>query len=587
MMKTIYIYTIKALFIIVSASFSCSMLAQENVTRELTLEREYDPTVQDANKVNTLPAIKEPVVSKRPIDYATFTLPAEPERELGILPSGNIMTDIAYNKRKGYLNFGIGNYLNINADAGYHILRTDKDLLNIFFTHRSTNGNITYLQQEPGLEKTKAKLNDNAGGVNFRHQFEEAALKLGANYGYSSFNYYGLPGASPYYILPLPEEGRLIDETNQANQLIKVNTGVESKEDAAIGYVVDLDYTNFSYKYGLNAETDGFTEHGLEGKLALSSGFGGNQRAGVGGKFNYFNYSLPTENVLFKNHLEGTLNPYYAINGYNWNVRLGAKVMFITGAGRKLFASPDIAANLTVGSKTVLYVIADGDIRSNSAYQLSRENRYISPEQGVTPSRTRLDAMVGLKSGVAPGFRFNLFGGYKATDKDYFFIPSLHYRGFGNVSNTLSLNSKRLQAGLDMAYAYRKVFEIMLKGVYNKWSVEKKEDLFSGYNIPVLEYNAYGRPEMEFNTGITVRPIDNLTLALDYYLATGRKMYVPGIGNEKMKNINELNVTGSYTINDTFGAYIKLNNLLFQKYELLYGYPLQGFNAMAGITIHF
>jgi hypothetical protein len=581
-MKTIY--TLKALFIIVPASFSCSMLAQENVNRELTLEREYDPSIQDANKINTLPAIKEPIVGKRPIDYATFTLPAEPERELGILPSGNIMTDIAYNKRRGYLNFGIGNYLNINADAGYHILRTDKDQLDIFFTHRSTNGNITYLRQEVDPEKTKAKLNDNLGGVNFRHQFEEAALKLGASYGYSSFNYYGLPGTYLYSFLQ--EEDRFIDETNQVNQLIKVNTGVESKEDAAIGYVVDLDYTNFSYKYGLNTETDGITEHGVEGKLELSSSFGGNQRAGIGGKFNYFNYSLPTENFLFKNYLEGTLNPYYAINGDNWNVRLGAKVMFITGDSSKLFVSPDIAANLTVGSKTILYLIADGDIRSNSAYQLSRENRYINPEHGVMPSRTWLDAIVGLKSGVAPGFRFNLFGGYKMTDKDYFFIPSFHYRGFGNVSNTLSLNSKRLQVGLDMAYAYREVFEIILKGVYNKWSVEKKEDLFSGY-IPVLEYNAYGRPEMEFNTGITIRPIDNLTLALDYYLATGRKTYVSGDENEKMKNINELNLTGSYTINDTFGAYIKLNNLLFQKYELHYGYPLQGFNAMVGITIHF
>jgi hypothetical protein len=407
---------------------------------------------------------------------------------------------------------------------------------------------------------------------------------LGANYGYSSFNYYGLPGADPYSYLFRAK--RLVDEANQANQLIKVNIGVESKEDVTMGYLVDLDYTNFSYKYGLNKETDGMTEHSVGGRLVLSSSFGGNQGVGIGGKFNYFNYSLPTGNFLFENYLEGTVNPYYVVNGDNWNVRLGAKVMLITGDSSKLFVSPDIAADLTVGSKTVLYLVADGDIRSNSAYQLSRENRYINPEQGVMPSRTWLDAVVGLKSGVAPGFRFNLFGGYKITDKDYFFIPALHYEGFGNVSNTLPLNSKRFQVGLDMEYAYKEVFEIRLKGVYNKWSVEKKESQISGY-IPVSEYNAYGRPGMEFNTAITIRPIDDLTLGLDYYLATGRKTYVSGTENEKMKNINELNLTGSYTINKTFGAYVKLNNLLFQQYELFYGYPLQGFNAMAGITIKF
>lgn len=58
----------------------------------MTLEREYDPTVQDASKVNTLPVIKEPVVKKMPIDYATFTVPADPEKEISLLPSGNIMT---------------------------------------------------------------------------------------------------------------------------------------------------------------------------------------------------------------------------------------------------------------------------------------------------------------------------------------------------------------------------------------------------------------------------------------------------------------------------------------------------------------
>ena len=85
----------------------------------MTLEREYDPTVQDASKVNTLPVIKEPEVKKKmPIDYANFTIAADPAKEISLLPSGNIMTDIQYNKRRGYFNFGGGTYLNLNGDLG-------------------------------------------------------------------------------------------------------------------------------------------------------------------------------------------------------------------------------------------------------------------------------------------------------------------------------------------------------------------------------------------------------------------------------------------------------------------------------------
>ena len=63
-MKTIY--NVKALCVVALLGTTATMSAQEdtskkqNLEREMTLEREYDPTVQDASKVNTLPVIKEP-----------------------------------------------------------------------------------------------------------------------------------------------------------------------------------------------------------------------------------------------------------------------------------------------------------------------------------------------------------------------------------------------------------------------------------------------------------------------------------------------------------------------------------------------
>lgn len=68
---------------------------------------------QDASKVNTLPVVKEPEVRKIPIDYSNYTIAADPQKEISLLPSGNIMTQMDYNKRRGYFNFGIGTYLNI------------------------------------------------------------------------------------------------------------------------------------------------------------------------------------------------------------------------------------------------------------------------------------------------------------------------------------------------------------------------------------------------------------------------------------------------------------------------------------------
>jgi len=591
-MKTIY--SIKTLCIVaLLGCFNIVNAQEENpLNREMTLEREYDPAVQDANKVNTLPVVKEPEIRRIPIDYAAFTIAGTPDKEISLLPSGKVMTDILYNKRRGYLNLAGGTYMNLNGDLGYHILSTDKDQLNIFVSHRSTNGKVKYIQDVPDGEddKVKAKINETIGGVNFRHAFDKATMKLGAKYGYSAFNYYGYPIASPPSSV-LPDWKKVDRDTKQANQQIQINAGVASNSDEPISYLLDIDYTNFSQKYGDSKEADGLTEHTVGILFDLNAGFSGNQKIGLGGKLNYLAYSIPSDLTFyggaFDNHLVATLSPYYRVEGDNWNIKLGANAMFVTGEFSKVFVSPNITADIQVAEKTVLYLNAGGEAQANSMNDMAQRNRYIAPYGWAKTSRTWLDAIVGIKSGVAPGFWFNVFGGYKITDDDCFFMQSTYNQhpvndlGFSNYSVPNHYDSKRFIAGIELKYAYQKLFDVSLKGIYNNWDISSDDD---GY---YTEPKAFGRPEMELTAGLDIRPIDKVTVGLDYYLATGRYANTYGVFNEKMNNINELNITGSYAFNDTFGAYVKLNNVLFQKYEYIYGYPMQRFSAMVGVNINF
>lgn len=125
-----------------------------------------------------------------------------------------------------------------------------------------------------------------------------------------------------------------------------------------------------------------------------------------------------------------------------------------------------------------------------------------------------------------------------------------------------------------------------MKGVYNSWSVSEIEREEPAGESTITDIKAFGKPKAELFGEISVVPMDNITLSMDYYLGTGRYTHAKGT-NIKMDNINELNMKGTYQLNETFGAYIKFNNLLFRKYELLYGYPQQGFNAMVGINLNF
>lgn len=586
----------KVLCVAVLLGSAVTVSAQEDETkkkldREMTLEREYAPTVQDANKVNTLPQIKEPQVTKRAISYSSFTLATDPEKQIALLPSGNIMTQMDYNKRRGYLNVTAGMHLNINGDFGYHILSTEKDKLNVFLSHRSTNGNIDYIQIE---DQVKAKLNDNTGGINYAHTFEKAILNIGGKYNYSGFNYYGLP-INDMSSLPVEDLLSKADrETNQVNQTIQAKIGIEAKEDAAFFYLIDLDYINFSHKYGLSKELDGPTEHTLDAKFDFSAFFNGNQRVGVGGQVEYFAYNLPTypagvPNCAFANHAEVTLSPYYKIAGENWNVKLGANVMFVTGEDNSFTASPNIAADVEVANKTVLYLKADGRLYSNSAYETSLVNRYFNPTEEIAPTREWLNGQVGLKCGAAPGFWFDVFAGYKIRSSDALFVPSFTFNEgeFGNYSNALSdIDTKAFFAGANLKYSYQNFLDIQLKGVYNSWKGNYNDEWEGGSSNADLTY-VYGRPKVEINADVTVKPIEKLAIGLNYYLATDRYTRLFAMEDYKLNNINELNLQVGYTFNDTFGAYIKVNNLLNQQYEMYYGYPMQGINIMGGVNINF
>ena len=542
--------------------------AQDNdLSRELTIEREYNPSVGDANKINTLPEVKEPVITKRTIDYANQTFLLNPPKEITTLSSGKVMTDILYSKQRGYLNLGAGMGVNINGDFGYHILSTDANKLNVFLSHRSTNGKRKYLQSD---EKWDAKLNDNIGGINFKHDFGSAAFTIGAQYGYSAFNYFGYPVVHLASSI-IPDFNR---DTEQVNQNITVNTGVESKKDADIYYSLNLGFTNFSQKYGFSKEIDGVTENTFSVNGELNVSVSDNQR--LGGEVIFTNLSDDSD------HTAITLSPYYKIKGDSWNVKLGTNIMYLTGGyyDSEFVLSPNITADVEVANKTVLYANAGGSIQNNSMYEVSRINRYANPGTNVIASQTWLDATAGLKTGALDGAWLHLFAGYKATDNDMIFTPGSTpsiANSFGNYGIPEIFDTKKFYAGAEIKYNYQSLFGISLKGVFNNW------DAKNVYG----QGEAYGRPKTEITSTIDVSPIDKFTVSAKYYLATGRK-WTPGYAYEdKAKNINELNVTGTYIINETFGAYVQLNNLLSQKYDLWYGYPAQGLNAMVGININF
>ena len=587
---------------------------QQNLNREMTLEREYDPIVQDATKVNTLPVVREMSIMKRPIIYSDYAVALMPDKEMNTLPAGSLMTDVEHLKRNGYLHFGGGMLMNLTGDFGYHLLNTESDHLGIYFSHRSMNGNIEF-DKEWNMEKHKAKFNDNMGGLDYKHRFDKATLKLGGKFGYSAFNYYGKHVAS----MPINWGGSPMTDTttNQGNRLINVYGGVTSDISSYYGYRFDVGYTNFNQKYSFSSEYEGMTENHIDLGLGFSSPVNDGKFFGVDVKANILSYTAPamptnTPNSAifsaflldsaFSTHFNGTLTPYFCMENDKLKLFLGVNLMFVSQNNEiDVLASPNITLDVPVSTWTVFYTKLGGGIESNSMAELSRTNRYINPTFPADASKTWADLQLGIRSSASAGLWFDFFAGYKYTDSDILFNPSPYFMqnsGFHNVIMAFQPTTQRIQVGAALKYDFQKVVDFYLKGEYNHYIVKELFDkntseytgTWKSARAALVskddELKAYGRPEIVANAGINVRPIKPLTFNLDYCMMSGMYAHVD-FENVKMKAINDLRLRASWQFNDMFSIYAQCNNLLFQKSEMYYGYPVQPFSAMAGFSLNF
>ena len=569
---------------------------QQDLNREMTLEREYNPIVQDAAKVNTLPVVREMNISKRPIIYSDYTVSMIPEKEMYILPAGMLMTDVEHIKRNGYLHFGGGMLMNLMGDFGYHLINTDRDHLGVYFSHRSMNGNVEF--ESDSIPKRKAKFNDNIGGLDFKHRFDGATFKLGGKFGHSAFNYYGIPMMNP---LVNTTKNMTDSATNQGNRLINVYAGVASDITTSIGYHLDADFTNFKQKYSLSKELDGMMENHIGVGFGINSPINDGKCFGVDLNVNFLSYTAPakTNNITvdttaFDTHYNATLNPYFRFENDAMKLLLGVNLMFVSQNEEiDVLASPNITLDVPVANWSVFYAKLAGGIESNSMADLSRTNRYINPVFTADASKTWADLQLGIRSSASAGLWFDIFAGYKYTDSDVLFNPSSYSwvnDGFNNVSTVFQPTTQRLQIGATLKYDYKKAVDFYLKGVYNHYTIKYIDTWKNVYGGNGLneddEMQAYGKPSFVANAGINIRPVKPLTLNLDYCMMSGIYAY-SGSENIKMKTINDLRLRASWQFNDMFSIYAQGNNLLFQKQELYYGYPLQPFSAMAGFVVNF
>lgn len=543
--------------------------------RQISVERDYNPTLQDANKINTQPSIYEPTVKKADATLAAWSTSGIPKMlELGKTGEGNFGTDVEHDKKIGYIGLRLGTCANIEGEAGIQAISKEKTRLDFLGTYNSSSAEpkqVDYLTKN----NVKAKYNNLMLKAAFQQKLEPLTFYLAASYEGTGFNYYGATYATNGL-------NTTLDNKQTANSF-QIGGGVKSKEETILRYAAYLSYNNLALKYGYGTAASypkGPAAGVLKADVNFNADFGTDCIIGI--NIHALNQSLSSNYDTLHTLTNFQFNPYINFTGSNWNANLGANGHITLDKTDKILLTPNLSASWNFETTSSLYAAVTGGIGENTFLDILRENRYANPTARITPSRTYYDATLGIKTGAIKGMEFDFFGGYKYTTREHLYYSST-VGEWQNVSS--AMYAKLGQGKLGGLIKTNLIPYTDLSARLTTYFYTVKYENESATNLPKAAWN---KPTYTLEMNVDIKPIKDFVVSANYVLAGGRKYY-NATTNEKgsMNSINELNAKGSYQFNKMVSVSVAINNFLNQKYEYVPGYVNYEMNILGGVSVKF
>lgn len=565
--------------IIAALTLSAGLFAQTQdslLKRQMELEREFNPTLLDADKINSLPALREPTVQKANTNYSTWAGRIAPPLEIALPRPGNIMTEIPYSMKRGFLFFNAGNYANLNGGLGYRLVENEKHNLAFTFLHSSTNSDINYVQEDSDPAGNNASMMDNLGKLSYNHLAETVKLNMHLSYLHSMFNYYGNTFGNT----------RFFDNEKNSLGVLNARVGLESVENDVLNYKGFIDFNNFNTKMSDDLVYNWMKGNQIHAVVGFDKPFGGttSNKIGVDGSIFTAIYNGDVSNYFLIN-----ASPYISFSGLNRHAKLGADILFQTTGNTKIRVVPNVDLQLGFTEYSSVYATIRGGFDHNTLLDMMDESRYFMTYEPVKPSFSHIDLEAGFKIGELSGFRFDIFGGYRKTEDEHFLVLNGQDIIGGDVLGPFTESLKPIYGTLSHSFIggmiQSNIWSPLNIALRLKKNFYDATEIMSN-NIEINDPMAYNKPGFETDMRATLEIVSNLKLTLNYYFAGDRWTYFNN-SNIKMDNINDLNLGGVYEISDSFSLNVKANNILSQKYDIWYGYPAQGINVAGGFTFKF
>jgi hypothetical protein len=544
-------------FIIILAA-PAQVFSQER-NEEVTITAPFQPSITDALKINFTPEIIPP--EKPQYDFQ-FNY-ADKQLSVPLLPVP--VQPARYHQKKkdnllrNYIKAGFGNYTTPYLEFFAGSLQSENYQINLRLKHISSQGNIKGYGPS-AYSKNEAE-------VNSKLFFGKHSLATDIDYRRNVYHFYGFEPDS----FPTLDVNK--DSLRQRFQEIGASTALKSnfRDKEKLSHSISLAFYNYTDRFESR-------ENLIKAKIDLAKGFDlfrnyPPSEIGLTVKMDAFSRK---DSSLTSNPLLLDFHPWIDLDFEQYHLQVGFEVVTEHDSSTSVNIFPVILADvLLIPGNLKAFVELKGEREINSFRSLSVENPYIISNPTLLNSISNIGFGGGLL-GNAGGFNYYA----KALFRNILNMPL-----YVNDTSLLLLNrfdliyddvsEFTLEAG--GGYEVPGVIHIALSGIYYSYKMEN-------------ELQAWHKPAYKVTLSGNYTFLEKYTIDAAIFLF-GKAFYKDFRGNEiitgDLPSSLDLNAGFTYQHNRYFSSFLKLNNILNQKYERWHNYPLQGFQVMAGLGFSF
>lgn len=522
------------------------------VNRTVIVEQEYNPDILDASKINVLPKVEPPTVSKKTVEYDATLVPAD---DIPVTPMQAYTGKEARARAlPGYVRLGYGNYGNLDIRANYLFMLSNNDRINLNFHMDGRNGKLD-LPDNGG--DWKSYFYRSHANIDYRHNFKKIDLDVAGNFGLSNFNF--LPGAAV---------------NKQKFTSGELHFGVKSTDkNLSLQFRAETNLMLYGRQYDFGISDS--KETVIRTKALVTGSLSEEQTVGIAFAMDNVFY----KNNGFENYTSLNFNPHYRFENDDWKVNLGAHVDMAFNFGKRFRIAPDVTAEYNFSDSYILYMQAKGGKYQNDFRRLETFCPYGQIIPQIDATYEQLNAALGFKASPVAGLWFNLYGGYQNLKDDLYFVPvSFSYSDTENYEmlGISQWNTSNVYAGLEVSYDYKGILTFSASGIYRSWDAPNDEPFNT--KDKVLAF----KPAFETDFHVDIQPISSVLINLGYQNISREK-----VESVKVDPISNLYVGGSYEFFKGISVYARINNLLNKDYQYYWGYPSEGINFIGGVSFKF